>query len=286
MKKTFILLISLSFIACTEPSNQKAPDSALPRAVKVDSDINCPIPESTWRGYEPALNAWLTASESIFVGTIKSVSQVNAPVYHKYSDETGTHDLGIIEAKDCTGYLEQAIRFEFENVETLYGKKLPSTLSIQSSYQNAHGYLTAVYSEKGELLDYKKNPVYTPGARIGASVHIDDSGMAHWKYRQFEIINNQVHLQEIDKSNYQCTEIPHVAGIPDNLDGISYDEFLSALHSEAAKAPLTSDQQASLQRFHQPWAESFVTGEASRAHRTTCSSSKPTNTNEANNAAP
>lgn len=274
MKKLSILFITLLSIGCTEPSNSQMPDSALPQTMRQSNDtLNCEIeiPESEQRGYEPALNAWLKVSDSIFVGTIKSVSPVNAPVHHIYNDKDGSHNRGIILAEDCpTGNILEAIRFEFEDVETLYGKEVGSSLTIQMSRMQADRYLQIGFAEDGKLRDIEGRLVYQPNSRIGAALFTDNAGNSYWNYRQFEVIDNKVYLQDIDSSKHPCWDKPDIIGIPNSLHGSSYNDFINALTSDEATAEITLAQQEYLQYKHDRWAAAIASGEAQQHTYTIC----------------
>lgn len=226
-----------------QPEEQSARWQALPGiGTESQEESNCTLPEADWRGYEPNLDAWVSVSESIFVGTISSVTKVEEPARHLHKPlDAPVADIGVIAKEDCPEVFHHAIRFEFVDVETIHGEELQPNLTIQMGAQEGHN-LHVVFPEgETQLKDYNGNPAYTVGARIGASLHTRADGSKIWHFRQFQVHDGHVYLQEIDHNKFFCTAEPYVLGIPDAFEGVPYEDFLEAVEQSALNPNMSQD---------------------------------------------
>ncbi len=255
LRVAFATLISLPmFFSCssekppnTEPLNS---GSALPAVVPITGDSSCELPESEWRGYEPKLAAWLAASDAVFVGTIADVVRVNDPVYVLEWDEQAGQDrfLKLPGGRaDCPAdEFKYAVRYDFENVETLGGTQLPEKFSIQQSQDAAAGGGVRFRGSDDYPTDLAGNPVYYPGARVGAAIFQHATGGFHWAYRQFEVLNDKLHLQDVDEDGLRdCWGVPQLIGIPDEYEGAPFADFAAAIRG--ASTLLTQEEEAAIE---------------------------------------
>lgn len=263
MKRSTLTIIATLLAACSQPPPSHAPPatspeslSALPAEIRSEGDSYCT--ESSpdeWRGFEPSLSAWLHAADSVFVGTIASVTEVEAPIYHEYLDDEGATRYKLLaDVSECPpgGDVLRAIRIEFEDVEVLQGDQLGDTLTIEMGRLRATTYPGVFFREGDDhLTDSANEPVYFPGARVGAALFTDDDGTTRWNYQQFEVLNGKVQLQPISDEPIQCNTIPKIFGIPDEYNNMPIDEFAAAL--QAVGPPTTAELQSEAYRRHERW---------------------------------
>lgn len=138
--------------------------TALPVPEKDDSVGLCSeegIPESELRGYEPSLAAWVNVADTIFVGTVSTVEQIESPAYLRYVDEQGTH-FDPIDIADCdANSIIYGIRIRFEQVEVLHGDAVGPTLSIEMGRGHAEVYPGIMFDRTaGYPTDLHGNRVY------------------------------------------------------------------------------------------------------------------------------
>jgi len=223
-----------------------------------EDHANCWLPEADWQGYEPNLDAWVSVSESIFVGTIAAVTKVEAPARHLHQPvDSVRSDIGVIAKEDCTGTFYHAVRFDFVDVETIHGEPVGQNLTIQMGADAAHS-LHVVYPEgQNELIDYNGDPAYRVGARVGASLLTRADGSKIWNFRQFQVHEGNVYLQEIDHNYYYCNDRPYVLGIPDSYEGVLYEDFLAAVQ-QAGTTPNISPDMIQLRDFWFQWYPEYL----------------------------
>jgi hypothetical protein len=174
------------------------------------------------------------------------VTKVEAPAIHWHTvcspELCETSDIGFIEKDDCPGVFSYAIRFDFVDVETIHGQPMEETLSIQIGRLESH-VLKGVYFPEGQtqLLDANNEEVYPVGARIGATVFTRSDGSVGWWFRQFQVHEGNVYLEEINHNDFVCHEYPHVIGIPDEFEGSPYNEFVAAIERAATSPNMSTE---------------------------------------------
>lgn len=196
---------------------------------------------------EPSFPAWVQVADSIFVGTVDATHRVDSPIHLHQGDQ----DLGPVDIPECDGgNVDYAMTVTFRDVETLHGEQLPPSFTIRMGRGYADGYPGVSPREDGALHDGRGTRVYAPGARVGAALFTDNAGNYHWEYRQFLVVDDVIHLQELDAERYLgCSMIPMITQIPDTFEGASLSEFKSAI-TQAAQVPLTEEQQLAIGTWH------------------------------------
>ncbi len=250
MNRTVLMLTIVIGVGCSGRQVDKpgdgAPLSALPRLINEDSDAFCgeDVGPLSPQQYDPSLAAWVAAAETIFVGTIKSVHHVDGPV--RYYCYDGAQTLPDVTHCPHAELILRAIEIEFEEVETLHGVDVGSTVSIQMGPVMSSDYPGIEFAYGSPFpTDRAGNRVYRPGSRVGALLSTDALGVKRWNHQQFEVLNDRVYLGDVDRSPALCSRTPNVLGIPDALDGVSLAEFQAAI--ESAPRPLTDGELAAVE---------------------------------------
>lgn len=253
LQPVFACSLLLTLAACGAPQDATPTatgelSSTLPRPIAHGGgDVQCgeEVQHIEVRGLEPSLPAWVQVADSIFVGTVKATGRIDSPI-HLYESDV---DLGPVDVSAC-GHVYHAMTVTFGDVETLHGEELPASFTIQMGSVYADGYPGVAVDANGDLHDAHGGRVYAPGARVGAALFKDSAGRYHWNYRQFEVLDDIVHLQELDYPSYLgCSAIPRVTQIPDELEGVSFTAFKDAI-TQAASVTLTEEEELSISTWH------------------------------------
>jgi len=236
--------------------------SALPKTKKMESDSLCvdenivPITE-----VELSLPAWVEAAESIFVGTIKSVHHPETGPFIYICIRNGVHHETLVENLDeCphTDMTFRAIQIDFEDVETLHGEPLGPNLSIIMGPTISNFYPGITFRPGDPYpIDHFETRVYMPGSRIGAAVVTDSFGIKRWHHRQFEVVNDVVHLGE-SNPDLICRTNPVEPGIPDDYEGVP----LSTLREDIQNTRALTDVEVQAVGIHDGWVASLSSGQA------------------------
>lgn len=286
MKKILLTLALLSMcVGCEQPTVPAGVDqdptedisiqqrSALPVPIEDEGVGSCPgAPKSEWRGHEPSLAAWVDVADTIFVGTVADVAPVDSPAYLREVEDSGAPVFSkLSDVGECPegGRIQWAMQIDFEDVETLHGDDVGESFSIQMGLASSV-HLGVYYSTgKSYPVDSHGNRVYHPGARVGAALFLDADGNRRWWYRQFEVISDTVHLQEIDEDAVaQCYTEPLVTSIPDQYDGVPFSDFVNAVQN--ADRPLTAEESSAIAARHANWVKGLATGESKMLWQTIC----------------
>lgn len=250
-RRMFACSLLLMLVGCGQSEEVPPPStselgSALPRPVADDGEADCaePVRQEDERGNEPSMSAWVQVADAIFVGTVDATARVESPVHHRKDGK----DLGPGDATQCE-YINYAMTVTFRDVESLYGEALPASFTMQMGAFRAGNYPGAYVDESGQLHDAFGSRVYPPGARVGAALFKDSDGAYHWQYRQFEVVDGVVHLQLLDDSRHYCSTVPTVTHIPDEFDGVAFEEFKDAI-THAATVALTEEETHSIAERH------------------------------------
>jgi hypothetical protein len=232
--KTFLcVLLLLSLTACSNRTEvtEESKDSALPSMELNVGDDSCSISPSERRGVEPNLSAWKSVSDAIFVGTVSRIERVTSPVYLSDWDYTSDSPIytELLSVSDCPEQdsIRYSIKIHFTDVETLHGDDLGSTVTIQMGGRSAASYPGVFWSGSDtHLRDSKGNDVYYLGSRVGAALFKDSNGQLNWKYRQFEVLGDEVFLQKMASNGpHDCYDQPIITSIPDQYDGLTLSAF-------------------------------------------------------------
>lgn len=236
-------------LGCCAPGQSEQPVfvSALPQLAVSSGEGDCEqsVTSKEQRGVEPSLAAWVQTADAIFLGTVTKVERVEAPI-HKIVDGV---DAGPVNKEECGDEINYAIRITFGDVESLHGASLPETITIHMGRFYADSYPGFYLDESGVAMA-QGHRVYTLGSRIGAALTEDDEGGYHWQYRQFEVVDNEVHLQQLDDSDMRyCNSVPYVMHIPDKFEGSGLNELRDAIVI-AADEDLDASSTAAINHHH------------------------------------
>lgn len=206
----------------------------------------CQYPPS--ENEEPSFASWVQSADTIFVGTIASISVAQRPIYHWEYGEV----LGPITEEECDGTIRWIAEIEFIDVETLYGEPVGSRFEFVLQ-EGLYEWLNAFPNiEEETLVDVEGNEVYFPGARIGGALYQANTGDYMWRYRHFAVVDDHLILQPVGSLCPRA--LTQIVSIPDEFEGLRLQQFESEIETHSMM-PLSPVEAEVLAR-HDQWVGS------------------------------